>query len=65
MTEYHELTPNEILQVRDMIRTHADLERRVSNQTYSIKLVEHIVFSLVGLMAISIVGALISLVITR
>jgi len=62
MTEHHELTPNEILQIRDMIRTHADLERKLSNQTYAIKLVETIVLSMVGLIALGFVAALISLV---
>ena len=40
----------------------AKIERDISDQKYAIKLVEYIVFGFIGLIAVSVVGALLALV---
>jgi hypothetical protein len=47
------------------LREELEKERQISNQLYAIKLAEKIIFSLVGLICISVVGALIGLVLLQ
>lgn len=50
----------EELRMRDILQA----ERQVSDKKYAIKLVETIVFILVGLLATAVIGALINLVVS-
>lgn len=50
------------LELERALHRLAEVERDISNQLYAIKLVEHIVFGLVGLIAVGVVGALLALV---
>jgi len=47
------------------INEKAEAERQESAKLYAIKLVERIVFGAVGLIAVTVLGALVALVITK
>lgn len=53
------------LETELLIRQKMDEERECSDRKYAIKLIETIVFSLVGLLAMAVVGALIKLVLIQ
>ena len=46
------------------LREILDLERENADKLYAIKLVERLVFGMVGLILIAVIGALIALVVT-
>jgi hypothetical protein len=56
---YNEIEPRMELKMVEMMKE----ERECSDKRYAIKLVEGIVFALVGLLCIGVIGALIKLVI--
>jgi len=50
------------LELEQALTRLAKIEREISDQKYAIKLVEYIVFGFIGLIAVSVVGALLALV---
>lgn len=64
MQDYNVKTKEELeaeLRIRDML----EAERKESDKKYAVKLVETIVFTLVGVLALGVLGALIKLVIIQ
>ena len=50
------------LELEQALTRLAKIELEISDQKYAIKLVEYIVFGFIGLIAVSVVGALLALV---
>lgn len=57
-------TPEE-LQTELKLRDHLERERFVSDHKYAIKLVETIVFTLIGAIALGVIAAIIDLIFKR
>ena len=61
---YNEMAKQTVSELRQELACNkvVEKERELSNELYAIKLVERIVFGLVGLILVGVVGAIIALV---